>query len=46
MFWGLFKTMMCFVSLPLRVIFKLSKLAMLIALLILAIMAFKKMLHK
>jgi hypothetical protein len=30
----------------LRVIFKLSKLAILIALLILAIMAFKKMLHK
>jgi len=46
MFWGLFKTMMCFVSLPLRVIFKLSKLAILIALLMLAIKAFKKMLRK
>jgi len=46
MFWGLFNTMMGFVSFPLRVIIKLSKVAILIALLILAIMGIKKMLHK
>ncbi len=39
-------TMMGLITLPLRVIIKLSKVAILIALLVLAIKAFKKMLHK
>ncbi|VVB66884.1 Uncharacterised protein [uncultured archaeon] len=43
---GLFSTMMGFVTFPLRVIIKLSKMAILIALIILAIKAFKKMLRK
>jgi len=46
MFWGLFKRMMWLVSFPLRIILKAAKMVVVLALPVLAMMAFRKMLGK
>ncbi len=46
MFWGLFKMMMCLVSLPFRIVLKAAKMMVVMALPVLAMMAFRKMLGK
>jgi hypothetical protein len=46
MFWGLFKMMMYLVTLPVRIILKGAKMMVVMALPVLAMMAFRKMLGK